>query len=170
MLCLRGAFLIRSFYMFLPLMGSLLVVSSASATTSDIVSEFGHTVLTLTDPAPDFGNFGVPAGTFPRQVALKMYDDALFTTLSDVLWLDNNTFYLASGPDVNIFPSPSPYPVVDILETGTPQDVSAVFGMPPNSLVVQSDVSNVPEPSAAALTSLGIVGLGWARRQLRREA
>jgi MYXO-CTERM domain-containing protein len=105
------------------------------------------------------------AANVPNNIGVIFYEDPSQTILSDQIWTQAGFWYFASDPDLINFATFGITPVGALVEDGTQQDVSSFFLLPPGSMSVFSDVSEVPEPPAFALAGLGAAALLIFRRR-----
>jgi hypothetical protein len=98
--------------------------------------------------------------------------------LSDALWVQAGYLYFESDYNdvLTYYPGSTVVPTVaSIQETGTLQDLGVLLMLPtggpamaPGTLLVSSDITDVPEPSALALIGMG--GTALAAFLRRRKA
>src|SRR5262249_24051544 len=142
--------------------------AGAAAVQSDLVMYQGNIVGVLPEGGPPGSEFlpafcGAPP-TLPNAAVLLLEPGT--TTLSDQIWFQNGAFFFASDPDFHdLGPNGLNIPIIaQIEETGDLQDLRAYFELPPNWVVVQSDVTidtDIPEPGTFlfAGTALVLVGI-----------
>jgi hypothetical protein len=141
--------------------------AGATAVQSDMIQCLTLPAIFLPENGPPGSEF-VPAfcpNPANPSVAVVLLEPGT-TTVSDQLWSQGGMFFFASDPDlVDLGPNGLNIPTIfPIEETGTAQDLSAFFGLPPNYIVVTSDVTNdtdIPEPGTFlfAGTALVLVGI-----------
>jgi hypothetical protein len=168
-----------------PLALALVTIAAAAlpaAAQSDTViytpTSFSMTIPESSPTASEFLPAFAPVPNLPDQAILMIEPGgtAANPIVSDELWVQAGFLYFASD-DVNgvLPPIPTTIPVVaTVVEDGTLQDLGILLkapggalGLPPNELLVSSDISDTPEPSTIAL--LGIGGAVGAASFLRRR-
>jgi len=119
-----------------------------------------------------------PGGGFNPTLAAGLFENAPFvqSNLSDIAWVDQTSGHIFVSSDFNETTfNGVPFShfafILPQLETGLPQDISDVFFLAPNTLVVQSVVEATPLPSTWMMLLTGFLGLGFfAYRGVKKKA